>query len=136
MSRRPGREDSLRHLEVRSARSAVHGEWPTWADADLVAALRQRGIDRPYAHQVGAAEAAYAGQHAVLATGTASGKSLGYLLPALTRIADARGERGQRGSTTLYLSPTKALAQDQLTSVSSLGVPGLRIATHDGDSSR
>ncbi|HSE72702.1 MAG TPA: Zn-binding domain-containing protein, partial [Nocardioidaceae bacterium] len=43
---------------------------------------------------------------------------------------------GQRGSTTLYLSPTKALAQDQLNSLLSLGVPHLRATTHDGDSSR
>lgn len=98
--------------------------------------MDSRGIAAPFRHQVEAAEAAYSGRHCVLATGTASGKSLGYLLPALSRISETRGDRGQRGSTTLYISPTKALAQDQLNAVASLGVPDLRVSTHDGDSSR
>ena len=73
--------------------------------------------------------------HTVIATGTASGKSLGYLLPGLTDILAARGPKGQRGATVLYLSPTKALAQDQLAMLRALAIPGLRCATHDGDSS-
>ncbi len=72
----------------------------------------------------------------MLSTGTASGKSLGYLMPALSTILEARGPRGRRGATVLYLSPTKALAQDQLSSLLALGVPGLAATTHDGDSPR
>ena len=68
--------------------------------------IARRGSTRPTA-----ASLAYAGTHVVLATGTASGKSLAYQLPALaTLLADPR-------ATALYLSPTKALAADQLRAV-------------------
>ena len=130
-----GRADRLTHLEVLPARPGERAPWPPWVAPELVTALRGRGIPEPWQHQVLAAEAAHRHEHVVMATGTASGKSLGYLLPALTDIAAARSPRGQRGATTLYLSPTKALAQDQLSSVLGLGLPGLRATTHDGDSS-
>jgi DEAD/DEAH box helicase domain-containing protein len=114
----------------------VRGEWPGWAASELVQAWAARGIDSPWTHQVAAAEAAHSGSHVVVSTGTASGKSLAYLLPALSSVAAKRRANGQRGSTVLYLSPTKALAQDQLNSVLSLGLSDLRATTHDGDSSR
>jgi DEAD/DEAH box helicase domain-containing protein len=131
-----GRADRLTHLEVIPARDGVRAPWPEWASPELVAAFASRGIHEPWRHQVEAAQTAHRGQHVVLSTGTASGKSLGYLLPALTDICGSRGPSGQRGATTLYLSPTKALAQDQLNAVLSLGLPGLAATTHDGDSSR
>ena len=131
----PGREDRLRHLEVLPARAARHADWPAWAAPDVVAAFEARGVTRPWEHQAVAAEAAHAGQHVVLATGTASGKSLAYQLPALTAVRAARGARGQRGATVLYLAPTKALAQDQLAGLTGLGLD-LRVTTHDGDSGR
>ena len=102
---------------------------------DVVAAFRARGVDQLWEHQAIAADAARAGEHVVLATGTASGKSLGYQLPALTAIRESRGARGQRGATVLYLAPTKALAQDQLAGITSLGLD-VRATTHDGDSGR
>ena len=52
----------------------------------------------------------------IIATGTASGKSLGYLLPALTGILE--------GGTALYIAPTRALAADQLRLVQALRIPG------------
>ncbi|MBO9522581.1 MAG: DEAD/DEAH box helicase [Nocardioidaceae bacterium] len=131
----PGREDRLTHLEVLPARLARTAEWPSWVHPEVVAALRRAGVAAPWQHQAQAADLAYDGTHTVLATGTASGKSLGYLLPALTEITARRGPRGQRGASVLYLSPTKALAQDQLAAVRALAVPELRAATHDGDSS-
>ncbi len=69
-----------RHWPARSGRTA---DWPTWLPAEVVAALRTAGIDAPWRHQVDAANAAFAGRHLMLATGTASGKSLGYLMPVL-----------------------------------------------------
>ncbi|KQW47184.1 helicase [Nocardioides sp. Root1257] len=129
----PGREDRLRHLEVLPPRVAREADWPLWVAPEVVAALRGRGVDRLWEHQAVAAEAAWEGQHVVLATGTASGKSLGYQLPALTAIRGSRGTRGQRGATVLYLAPTKALAQDQLASITALGLD-VRATTHDGDS--
>jgi DEAD/DEAH box helicase domain-containing protein len=131
-----GRADRLTHLEVIPARDGVRAPWPDWVAPELVGAFRARGISQPWRHQVEAADAARRRQHVVLSTGTASGKSLGYLLPALTDIQGLRAPGGQRGATTLYLSPTKALAQDQLNAVLSLGLPGLRATTHDGDSAR
>jgi DEAD/DEAH box helicase domain-containing protein len=65
------------------------------------------------------------GRHVIIATPAASGKSLGYLLPALTGVLE--------GGTALYLAPTRALAADQLRVVSELAVPGVRPAVVDGD---
>jgi DEAD/DEAH box helicase domain-containing protein len=131
----PGREDRLTHLEEVPPRAATFADWPSWVPDDLRAAYRERGIERPWQHQTLAAELAHAGQHVVISTGTASGKSLAYQLPALSAIRAARGGRGQRGAAVLYLAPTKALAHDQLTSLRALAVD-VRAATHDGDSSR
>ncbi|TIC85082.1 DEAD/DEAH box helicase [Nocardioides sp. GY 10113] len=130
----PGRAERLTHRQRVPARPAAHAAWPAWADPDLVTAYAARGVGSPWRHQVVAAEAARRGEHVVLATGTASGKSLAYLLPSLTAIRERRGARGQRGSSTLYLAPTKALAQDQRAAIAGLGLD-VRVATHDGDSS-
>ncbi len=136
---RGAEDERLTHLEMLPARPGTHGDWPTWAPPVLVDAWRSRGVDAPWAHQVAAAEHARHGRHVVLATGTASGKSLAFQLPALTAVLESRRTTGRgprRGATVLYLSPTKALAQDQLSGVAALRVPGLAAATHDGDSPR
>ena len=86
-----------------------------------------------------AADALTAGRHVVLTTGTASGKSLAYLLPAATaavgtgRAEDETVRWRRRPATSLYLAPTKALAHDQARVCAELGVPGWRVATVDGD---
>jgi DEAD/DEAH box helicase domain-containing protein len=124
----------LRHVETYPATDGVTAPWPTWADPTVVAAMRERGVVEPWRHQVRAAEAAYAGRHVVLSTGTASGKTVAFQLPGLTEIIGARRPNGRPGATVLYLSPTKALANDQLQTLSSLGLPRLAAVTHDGDS--
>ncbi len=129
----PGREDRLRHLEVVPPRAATAAQWPDWTPDDVRSTFVASGISAPWRHQVTAAEAAYAGRHVVLSTGTASGKSLAYQLPALTAIRSGRGRRGERGASVLYLAPTKALAADQLAGITALGLD-VRAATHDGDS--
>jgi len=86
------------------------------------------GIDGLWSHQARTIDLLRAGRSAVVATGTASGKSLCYQAP----IADAILE-GTGSPTALCLFPTKALAQDQLRSLDGLGVPGLVAATYDGD---
>jgi len=94
----------------------------------LVEALRQRGITRLYRHQAEAWRAAQDGENVLLATPTASGKSLCYLLPVMAAA--------QQGGTSLFLFPTKALAQDQvaeLIELSTAGNLGVRAATFDGD---
>ena len=79
----------------------------------------------PWAHQAAVAEHARGGRNVIISTGTASGKSLGYLLPALTAVL--------AGGTVLYVAPTKALAADQLRVVRGLGSRGVRAAVVDGD---
>ena len=131
----PGRDDRLTHLEVLPPRTARTCPWPGWADPAVVEAWQRAGVLLPWEHQSQAASLVHGGTHTVISTGTASGKSLGYLLPALSDIEASRGPKGQRGASVLYLAPTKALAQDQLATVCGLGLPDLRAATHDGDSS-
>src|SRR3954470_7711727 len=130
------RSERVTHVEVLQAREGVRAPWPDWAAPALVAAWSARGVPSPWVHQVEAANAAYRGAHVVLATGTASGKSLAFQLPALTRILGDRRPNGRPGASALYLSPTKALAQDQLQALSALGLPGLAACAHDGDSPR
>jgi DEAD/DEAH box helicase domain-containing protein len=101
--------------------------WPEWTSATLRARLEERGVHAPWRHQVDAAQSAWEGRHVVVATGTASGKSLAYQLPALTRLAE------DPRACVLYLAPTKALARDQLASVAGLADPSVRPAAYDGD---
>ncbi|MET0329692.1 MAG: DEAD/DEAH box helicase, partial [Luteimonas sp.] len=58
----------------------------------LAGALRSRGIDRLYRHQAQAWAATQAGRHLVVATPTASGKSLCYTLPVLSAAITARSK--------------------------------------------
>jgi DEAD/DEAH box helicase domain-containing protein len=131
----PSRQDRLTHLEVLPPRAPTYARWPDWVTPELRTAYAGRGVDQPWLHQVIGADAAVAGHHVVLATGTASGKSLAYQLPAITAILESRGLRNERGAAALYIAPTKALAQDQLAALQSLGLD-VRATTHDGDSPR
>ncbi len=112
------------------ARPAEWADFPAWLDSRLVAALAARGITRLYRHQAEALEAIHAGRSVVVVTPTASGKTLCYNLPVLNEIAARPGTRA------LYLFPTKALAQDQLSEVhdliTRLGLD-IKTFTYDGD---
>ena len=123
----PDEADPVTHVAELPAREARHAEWPSWADERVLSALRSGGVERPWTHQAEAASLAHGGQHVVVSTGTASGKSLCYQLPVLSTLAH------DRKACALYLSPTKALGADQLRSVSALDVPGVRAASYDGD---
>ena len=80
-----------------------------------------------YVHQRAAYDVAARGENLILATGTASGKSLAFNLPVLDAIAREPKNRA------LYLYPTKALAQDQARALAELRAPGVRAAIYDGD---
>ncbi|BDZ56580.1 hypothetical protein GCM10025872_02370 [Barrientosiimonas endolithica] len=121
------------HVERQPARAQELADWPEWVNPQLAAAVRGEGVDRLWSHQRAVADLAAEGRHVVVSTGTASGKSLGYLLPVLSAVADGSHAVTGRGATALYLSPTKALAADQLAAVERLAVPGVRAATYDGD---
>ncbi|WP_435830180.1 DEAD/DEAH box helicase [Micromonospora echinospora] len=122
--------DPVTHVERVPSRPGIPVPWPEWATPELRAAFEGRGVVAPWRHQAEAASLAYDSQHVVVATGTASGKSLAYQLPALaTLLADPR-------ATVLYLAPTKALAADQFRAVAGLELAGVRPACYDGDTPR
>jgi DEAD/DEAH box helicase domain-containing protein len=123
----PSGENPLRHVRELPERPAAPVDWPSWVPAELRSAFERCGVSRPWTHQVEAATHAWEGRHVVIATGTASGKSLAYQLPVLSALAL------DRRATALYLSPTKALGADQLRAVSSLSLEGIRPAPFDGD---
>ncbi len=125
--------DGSTSLHVVPAREARSAPWPAWLAPPVRDAFAGLGVAQPWSHQRIAADLAHAGSHVVVATGTASGKSMAYQLPALHAVETRRGAKGQRGATVLYLAPTKALAHDQLATLRRLGLP-VRCATHDGDS--
>ena len=127
------RRARLTHVERIPARSGDPVAWPSWAHPDLVTALQEQGITAPWRHQVEFADLGHKGQSAVISTGTASGKSLGYLLPAVSAVLASRDDGVVHGATVLYVSPTKALANDQRRRLADLRVDGLRVATYDGD---
>ncbi len=122
-----GHDDRVVHRQRLPARAADAVALPASLPELLRQRLKLRGITSLWRHQAEAFEHARAGRHVVIATGTASGKSLAYQLPVLERLlADER-------ATALYLAPTKALAHDQLRAMRELRLPQLRAAVVDGD---
>ena len=115
----------LVHVEHIAARTGQRAPWPDWVPAEVTARFSGAGVPAPWAHQAVAADLARSGQNVIISTPAASGKSLGYLLPALTAVLE--------GATALYIAPTRALAADQLRAVRALGIDGVRAAVLDGD---
>ncbi|WP_051836674.1 DEAD/DEAH box helicase [Streptomyces sp. NRRL F-2580] len=136
LSRGPSRAARITHTEHLPPRAGRHAVWPDRIRTDVVAAIQAAGIDHPWEHQAAAAEHALDGESVVVATGTASGKSLAYLAPVLSALADGAEAPNGRGATALYLAPTKALAADQRRAVRELAAPlgnAVRPAVYDGD---
>ncbi|KAJ1444770.1 P-loop containing nucleoside triphosphate hydrolase protein [Pelagophyceae sp. CCMP2097] len=128
-------EGQVAHVDVVPARAARY----TALGSKLppaAAALLGAGGRRLYTHQAAAIDAALGGAHVGLCTGTASGKSLAYTVPALCAAVEAHA----RACVALFLFPTKALAQDQVgaleaafETVRCAGGPALHVAALDGD---
>ncbi|MBO2464186.1 DEAD/DEAH box helicase [Actinomadura violacea] len=131
----PSRRGRITHVESVPARQGRRAPWPTWSTPLLVDRLAAAGIQAPWEHQSAAAEHARAGRSVIIATGTASGKSLAYLLPSIEAIYAGEDDHRREG-TVLYLSPTKALAADQLRALRGLRLTRVRAATYDGDTPR
>jgi len=93
--------------------------------------LTSLGISSLYSHQIKALNAILAGENVIIATPSASGKTLCYHLATLEAILT------DKNSCALYLFPTKALAQNQLSSLKEIACPDFlsngAIATFDGD---
>ncbi|UCG11568.1 MAG: DEAD/DEAH box helicase [Deltaproteobacteria bacterium] len=130
----PLRDAHVEHHEILSSRSAAHGKLSPPLAAPLREALAKSDISKLYKHQVDALSLFRGGENVVIATPTASGKSLIYNIALLELLAKEPTGYG------LYLFPLKALAQDQYQAFVSLNEklpPELRLeaAIYDGDTS-
>ena len=115
------------HSETLPERPARYADLAEPIHDEVRARLFARGIAALYTHQAAAVDRLRDGTSVVVATGTASGKSLCYQVPIVSSVVEGRRD------TALLIYPTKALAQDQLRALRSWLVPGLRAVTYDGD---
>ena len=99
---------------VFAGSEAEHADLPLDVDPRIVRALAKRGIHKLYRHQRHAIDEARSGRDVVIATPTASGKSLCFHIPVLDALAS------EPGATAIYLYPTKALSRDQEQSLRTL----------------
>jgi DEAD/DEAH box helicase domain-containing protein len=121
--------DRITAHRVAPAREAKLAPFPDDLDMALRTALSARGVESLYSHQRAAWDSVRGGAHTVIVTPTASGKTLCYNLPALQAVRES-------GAKSLYLFPTKALAQDQVAELLALNEAaslGVRAFTFDGD---
>jgi DEAD/DEAH box helicase domain-containing protein len=119
--------EELAHLTTEPARAARSAPLPDDLDPRVREALGAAGITELFTHQADAWDAAARGEHLIVTTGTASGKTLAFNLPVL----DALGREPKLRA--LYLYPTKALAQDQIRALTELRPPSIKPAIYDGD---
>jgi len=113
-------------VSTLAPRSATLVQLPEM-DRELARALNTMGATRLYSHQLEAYEMVRAGKNVIVATATASGKSLCYKIPAFENALVSASNRA------LFLYPTKALAQDQLQKIQKLKLRGVYPATYDRD---
>ena len=115
------------------AREPVYAEFPDFLDRRIKEALERRGVRQLYSHQASAIRAVHEGGSVVVVTPTASGKTLCYNMPVLDAILKDEESRA------LFLFPTKALSQDQVSELQELiteaGVD-VKTFTYDGDTSQ
>jgi DEAD/DEAH box helicase domain-containing protein len=121
----PDTAPNISTWRIVPARPAVLADFPADLPPELIATLRERGLSALYSHQAEAWKHTRMGENVVLATGTASGKTLGYNLPVLATLLENPNARA------LYLFPTKALTQDQLSVIG--GQFSVKAAIYDGD---
>jgi DEAD/DEAH box helicase domain-containing protein len=103
----------IAYVEHLPEKEAVYGELKISLPTLLKRALDQLGI-KLWSHQAEAVNEILTGNNVVLATSTASGKSLAFNLAVLTRLID------DPEATAIYIYPLKALSQDQHKSLSDL----------------
>ncbi|MGZ4384885.1 MAG: DEAD/DEAH box helicase, partial [Gaiellaceae bacterium] len=122
--------EELAYLGSEPARGSRTELLPGELEPRLRARLVEQGIDALYEHQGETWRLAGSGAHVIVATGTASGKTLAFNLPVLDALVR------QPRLRALYLYPTKALAQDQARALAALHAPRVRPAIYDGDTPR
>jgi DEAD/DEAH box helicase domain-containing protein len=117
----------IAHVEEMPPKTATFATPARRMHPKLSERLKELGLAELYSHQAQAYDAAIAGKDVVVVTGTNSGKTLCYNLPAIqTCLTEPVGR-------CLYLFPTKALAQDQLSRLEKLTPPEIRVGIYDGD---
>ncbi len=116
--------EEVAYLGAEPERAARFADLPAELDPRVAAAA---AVPRLYRHQRDVWDASARGEHVVVTTGTASGKTLAFNLPVLHALVS------QPKSRALYLYPTKALAQDQFKTLSGYRLPRLKPAIYDGD---
>lgn len=112
--RDPSVAPNIAHWERIPERQPIYEDFPEGIDERLIRVLARRGIKKLYSHQRDAVDRIRAGDDTVIVTPTASGKTLCYNLPVLDAIIKNHSDRA------LYLFPTKALSQDQLSELTEL----------------
>lgn len=124
-------QDIVSYYHYQEAKAVEYYEADAGLPAALSAGLRRLGIERLYSHQGQALAAIRKGKNVLVATPTASGKTLIYNLPVLAHLLE------HRDGHALYLFPLKALEQDQLKALRELDAalpsPFLTAAIYDGD---
>lgn len=122
--------DGIAHWRRTPPRQARYAPFPRELDSRLRSAFEKRGIQQLYSHQATAFAASFRQEDIVVVTPTASGKTLCYNLPVLQSILNNNSNRA------IYLFPTKALAQDQMTdlaaTIQEIGAD-IKTYTFDGD---
>ena len=108
---RPYYRNQIKTHQVVDGRTGKYGD--VGVESRVERALERRGIDQFYQHQTAAIDTIRDGENAVIATPTASGKSLIYTVPAVERALDHDGR-------TLYIAPQRALINDQEASFTDL----------------
>jgi DEAD/DEAH box helicase domain-containing protein len=128
LSEAPGYRGQIEHIRRLPSRPARYAALDVELHSRLAEIIAQQGVARLYTHQVQAINAALAGENVTVVSGTASGKTLCYLVP----VAESIYNRGT--SRALMVYPTKALAQDQLRKLADFGAGEVfRAETYDGD---
>ena len=126
----PSFSRNITHWHTLEERPATYADWPAGVHGELREVLAKRGIERPFSHQAEAISHIQNGRHVCVVTPTASGKTLCYNVPVISRILEDPDARA------LYLFPTKALAQDQMKTVHQLVTDlgrDIKVFTFDGD---
>ena len=93
--------ERVTHVELQPAREAVVEPWPDWVPGSVRTAFARQGVTHLWAHQREAIDHVHAGRHVVVTTGTASGKSLTFQVPALSALDTGREGGALQGSRLL-----------------------------------
>lgn len=99
-------DTSVVHVEELPSREARFGQLDSPLPDPLRSFLNDRGL-KLYTHQADTIRGVRDGQHVMVTTPTASGKTLGFNLSVLEGLVE------NPNGTALYLYPLKALTQDQ-----------------------